>query len=70
MNHSLNSVFIALLFLMFSGLNAQVPGWDLARNGGNTQSDKGMSIHRHSPSIIYAGGHFSGSITFGQLNIP
>ena len=70
MNHSLNSVCIALLFLMFSGLNAQIPGWDLARNGGNTQSDKGMSIHRHSPSIIYAGGYFSGSITFGQLNIP
>ena len=70
MNYSLNSVCIALLFLMFSGLNAQVPGWDLARNGGNTQSDKGMSIHIHSPSIIYAGGYFTGSITFGQLNIP
>lgn len=70
MNRSLHSVFIALLFLLFSGLNAQVPGWDLAKNGGNTQSDKGMSIHRHSPSIIYAGGYFSGSITFGQLNIP
>lgn len=70
MNHSMTSVFFALLFLMYSGLQAQIPGWDLAKNAGNTQSDKGMSIHRHSPSIIYAGGYFSGSITFGQVSIP
>ena len=70
MNHSLTSVFFALLFLMFSGLQAQIPGWDLAKNSGNTQSDKGMSIHRHSPSIIYAGGYYSGSISFGQITIP
>ena len=70
MNHSLTSVFFALLFLMFSSLQAQIPGWDLAKNSGNTQSDKGMSIHRHSPSIVYAGGHYSGSISFGQITIP
>jgi len=70
MNRRLTSILFALFFFSFSVLQSQEPGWDLARTGGNIQSDKGLSIHRYSPSITYVGGYFSNSISFGLINIP
>ncbi len=70
MNRRLTSLLFALLYFSCSVLLAQEPGWDLAKNGGNIQSDKGLTIHRYSPSITYAGGYFSSSISFGPITIP
>lgn len=70
MNRRLTSLLFALLCFSCSVLLAQEPGWDLAKNGGNIQSDKGLTVHRYSPSITYAGGFFSNAISFGQINIP
>ena len=70
MNRKLTSLLFALLLFTASLLQAQEPGWDLAKSGGNIQSDKGLTIHRYSPSITYAGGYFSSSISFGLITIP
>ena len=66
----LTSLLYALLVFSSSVLLSQEPGWDLAKSGGNALADKGMSVHRHSASILYAGGYYSSSISFGLITIP